>query len=80
MEKKQLDTTDPPPWGSYPSDTTWCSECEYEVDRCDEDGCCIYCGADLFVNENGEPLDTAWGRWLAAEQKRYAEMTDGSRP
>lgn len=36
-----------PPWN--------CSECG-PVSRCDEDGCCLMCGTDLFYDEDGNPL------------------------
>lgn len=45
-----LDRITPEP---YP----WCSECEVEVQRVDEDGCCVSCGTDVFHDEDGNPVN-----------------------
>lgn len=65
---KVLDMTLNPEGAMQPLQTQ-CSECGL-VSACDEDGCCLSCGEDLFADEDGKPRDTAAGRLMAAAQER----------
>lgn len=62
--------------GLTPEPYPWCPECEIEVQRVDEDGCCPSCGTDVFHDEDGEPVNGR-DRKIAELKRKIDAITDG---